>query len=63
MPNAAVIVAAGQGRRMGFDKLLASLSGKSVLQWSLDAFLQAASIDTVVVVTNEREGLGAFFGG
>ena len=38
---AGIIVAAGRGRRMGFDKLLAPLCGKPVLQWSLDAFLEA----------------------
>ncbi len=53
MSCAAIIVAAGHGRRMGFDKLLAPLCGKPVLQWSLDAFLQAESIDRIVVVTTE----------
>jgi 2-C-methyl-D-erythritol 4-phosphate cytidylyltransferase/2-C-methyl-D-erythritol 4-phosphate cytidylyltransferase/2-C-methyl-D-erythritol 2,4-cyclodiphosphate synthase len=51
MSNAAIIVAAGRGRRMGFDKLLAPLRGKPVLQWSLDAFLEAPSIDCIVVVS------------
>ena len=54
MSSAAVIVAAGRGRRMGFDKLLAPLCGKPVLQWSLDAFLQAKTVDSIVVVTNEE---------
>ncbi len=51
---AGIIVAAGRGRRMGFDKLLAPLCGKPVLQWSLDAFLEAQSIDRIVVVTDEE---------
>lgn len=54
MSCAAIIVAAGRGRRMGFDKLLAPLGGKPVLQWSLDAFLQAESIESVVLVTTEE---------
>jgi len=54
MSCAAVIVAAGSGRRMGFDKLLAPLRGKPVLQWSLDAFLRAEEISSIVVVTNEE---------
>ena len=52
--SAGIIVAAGRGRRMGFDKLLAPLCGKPVLQWSLDAFLEAQSIDCIVVVTDEE---------
>ena len=39
---------------MGFDKLLAPVLGKPVLQWSLDAFLQADSVDRIVVVTSEE---------
>jgi 2-C-methyl-D-erythritol 4-phosphate cytidylyltransferase len=54
MSCAAVIVAAGRGRRMGFDKLLAPLCGKPVLQWALDAFLQAELIDAIVVVAPEE---------
>ncbi len=54
MSCAAIIVAAGQGHRMGFDKMLALLGGKPVLQWSLDAFLQAREIETIVVVTSEE---------
>ena len=54
MSCAAIIVAAGRGRRMGFDKLLAPLNGKPVLQWSLDAFLRADEISSIVVVTDEE---------
>ena len=39
---------------MGFDKMVALLGGKPVLQWSLDAFLQAKEVETVVVVTSEE---------
>ena len=37
---------------MGFDKMLSMLNGQPVLQWSLDAFLEAEEIDTIVVVTS-----------
>lgn len=47
---AAIIVAAGSSRRMGFDKLLAPLSGKPVLQWSIEAFLSCSAISEVIVV-------------
>ena len=39
---------------MGFDKLLAPLAGRSVLQRSLDAFLASPGIGTIVVVTDEQ---------
>lgn len=54
MNSAAIIVAAGSGQRMGFDKLMAPLAGKPVLQWSLDAFLAAGSIGRIIVVTDEN---------
>ncbi len=47
---AAVIVAAGEGRRFGGPKLFASLRGRPVLEWSLRAFEEHPSIDAVVVV-------------
>ena len=50
----AIIVAAGRGRRMGFDKLMAPLAGKTVLQWSLDAFLDCELIGRIVIVTDEN---------
>lgn len=50
MKLAAIIVAAGSSRRMGFDKLLASLGSKAVLQRSIEAFLQCQDVTEVVVV-------------
>jgi len=47
---AAIIVAAGSSRRMGFDKLLAPLAGKPVLQWSIEAFLHCDVVSHVIVV-------------
>ncbi len=48
--NAAVIVAAGQGTRIGFDKLMASLGGVPVLRHSLAAFEACPGIDAIWVV-------------
>jgi len=50
---AVIIVAAGSSRRMGFDKLLASLAGKPVLQRSIEAFLRCADVSEIVVVCPE----------
>ncbi|BDS05339.1 2-C-methyl-D-erythritol 4-phosphate cytidylyltransferase [Oceaniferula spumae] len=50
MKFAAIIVAAGSSRRMGFDKLLASLRGKPVLQHSIETFLDCPSITNIIVV-------------
>lgn len=47
---AAILVAAGSSRRMGFDKLSAPLGGVSVLRKTLDAFLAAESIAEIVIV-------------
>ncbi len=51
MATAAIIVAAGQSRRMGFDKLFAPLGPRPVLAHSLHTFQQATCIDEIIVVT------------
>ena len=51
---AAIIVAAGSGQRMGFDKLAAPLGGKAVLRRTVEAFLTASSISEIVVVCPEE---------
>ena len=49
----AIILAAGGSRRMGGgDKLLADLSGRPVLAWTLAAFEACEAVDDVVVVTS-----------
>lgn len=48
---AAIIVAAGSSRRMGFDKLAVELAGVPVLARSISAFEASASISRVLVVT------------
>ncbi len=51
--TSAIIVAAGSSRRMGFNKLLATLCGEPVLRRSLGAFQKCAAIDEIIVVTSE----------
>ncbi|MCW1883461.1 2-C-methyl-D-erythritol 4-phosphate cytidylyltransferase [Luteolibacter flavescens] len=53
MACAAVIVASGTSRRMGFDKLAAELHGKPVLVHTVAAFMRAGSISRVIVVCPE----------
>ena len=52
MKTAAIIVAAGRGERAGGDlpKQLRQLGGRSVLQWSVDAFCGHPEIDQCVLV-------------
>jgi 2-C-methyl-D-erythritol 4-phosphate cytidylyltransferase len=53
---AAVIVAAGSSRRMGFDKILTPLAGEPLLRHAVRAFeLCAAVTEIVVVCAKERE--------
>lgn len=47
---AAIVVAAGSSRRMGFDKLAVRLGGIPVLRRSVEAFLRAESIRSVTLV-------------
>lgn len=49
--TSAIIVAAGSSRRMGFDKIFATLHGKPVLYWSLAAFQECPVIDEIIIVT------------
>ncbi|NCF92659.1 MAG: 2-C-methyl-D-erythritol 4-phosphate cytidylyltransferase [Verrucomicrobiaceae bacterium] len=52
MSTAAILVAAGQSRRMGFDKLFAELGSTPVLAHSLRTFQKAGCIDEIIVVTS-----------
>jgi 2-C-methyl-D-erythritol 4-phosphate cytidylyltransferase len=53
---AAVIVAAGSSRRMGFDKILVPLAGEPLLRHSVRAFELCAEVSEIVVVcAKERE--------
>jgi 2-C-methyl-D-erythritol 4-phosphate cytidylyltransferase len=46
----AIIVAAGSGQRMGFDKLFALLGDKPVIAHTLDVFEQTDCIDEIILV-------------
>ncbi|MGH2466897.1 MAG: 2-C-methyl-D-erythritol 4-phosphate cytidylyltransferase, partial [Candidatus Limnocylindrales bacterium] len=47
----AVIVAAGESRRMGGpDKLMASLSGRPLLAWTVEALARTPAVGSIVVV-------------
>ena len=50
----AVIVAAGKGRRMGFDKMLFKIDGVPVVEKSIQAFANNALCDSIVVVAGEN---------
>ena len=54
MKLAAIIVAAGSSRRMGFDKLLAPLSEKPVLQWCIETFSQSEHVSELIIVCPEE---------
>lgn len=51
MSFAAIIVASGSSRRMGFDKLAAEWNGKPILWHSVQAFSSLEDITQVIVVT------------
>lgn len=54
MTYAAIIVASGSSRRMGFDKLAAEWEGKPILWHSVKAFADLDEVAQVVVVTPEE---------
>src|SRR6478609_9920289 len=56
----AIIVAAGNSKRAGFDKLLAKIAGRSVIQHTLAAFEKAICVDDVLVVSRETVAMRHF---
>ena len=50
----AIIVAGGSSQRMGFDKLMALLSGKPVLVHTIDAFERTDSVREIILVGREE---------
>ncbi|MEP4078782.1 2-C-methyl-D-erythritol 4-phosphate cytidylyltransferase [Haloferula sp.] len=50
MACAAIIVASGQSRRMGFDKLAAEIKGIPVLRRTINAFMASPGIGRIIVV-------------
>ena len=57
MKTAAVLLAAGSGKRMkaGQNKLFLTLNGKPVLEYTAEAFQRCPLIDGIVVVAKETE--------
>src|SRR5215216_33750 len=49
----AILVAAGDSRRMGFDKLFAEIAGEPVIAHTIRAFEHAESVDGITVVARE----------
>ena len=49
----AIIVAAGDSRRMGFDKVFAAIAGQPVIAYTIRAFELADSVDAIIVVARE----------
>jgi|GEM_PF-6392981 len=50
MKNIALIMAAGNSTRCGFDKLVAELDKQSVLEKTLKTFLECDAVDEIWVV-------------
>jgi len=55
--TAAIVVAAGAGKRFGEPKQFAFLRGKPVLEWTLEAFDGHPEVDGIVLVLPEEGGL------
>jgi 2-C-methyl-D-erythritol 4-phosphate cytidylyltransferase len=49
----AILVAAGDSRRMGFDKLFAEVAGEPVIAHTIRAFQRADSVGGIIVVARE----------
>ncbi|HEX3218590.1 MAG TPA: 2-C-methyl-D-erythritol 2,4-cyclodiphosphate synthase [Candidatus Limnocylindria bacterium] len=58
-PVAAILVAAGQSRRFGGDKLWVDLWGRPAWRWSLDSLLSVPDMNLVALVA-PREAMDAF---
>ena len=56
----AIIVAAGNSKRAGFDKLLAKIAGRPVIQHTLAAFEKAIFVNDVLVVSRETVAMRHF---
>lgn len=57
MSNVAIVLGAGDGTRMQSEKskLLLEINGKTVIQRSVDAFLDISDIDEIIVVVREQD--------
>ncbi|HPW17266.1 MAG TPA: 2-C-methyl-D-erythritol 4-phosphate cytidylyltransferase [Candidatus Aminicenantes bacterium] len=55
--TAAIVVAAGAGKRFGEPKQFAYLRGKPVLEWTLETFEGHPQVDAIVLVLPDDQGL------
>jgi 2-C-methyl-D-erythritol 4-phosphate cytidylyltransferase len=51
----AIIVAAGSSRRMGFNKLFATIAGKPVIAHAIQAFERSRSVTEIIIVAREDQ--------
>ena len=49
----AIIVAAGDSRRMGFDKMFAMIAGRPVIAHTIDAFERASCVDEIIIAARK----------
>jgi 2-C-methyl-D-erythritol 4-phosphate cytidylyltransferase len=56
----AIIVAAGSSKRAGFDKLLAKIAGRPVIQHTLAPFEKANCVNDILVVSRETVAMRHF---
>ena len=58
MKTVAIIVAGGQGKRMGRPKQFIKIAGKPMLAWTVDAFQRVKAVDGIIlVITPDQEVL------
>ncbi|MEM9445496.1 MAG: 2-C-methyl-D-erythritol 4-phosphate cytidylyltransferase [Verrucomicrobiota bacterium] len=48
---AAILLAAGRSRRLGYDKILTPIAGKPVVQYSLEVFKEMDAVGSIILVT------------
>ena len=53
----AIIVAAGSSSRAGFDKLLAKIAGRPVIQHAVTAFEKAECVNEIIIVCRDTESM------
>lgn len=49
----AILGAAGKSKRLGFDKIMTPIAGKTVLEYSLDALEEAPSVGRIILATRK----------
>ncbi len=55
MKTVAIIVAGGQGKRMGQPKQFLKIAGKPMLAWTVDAFQKVKAVDGIIIVVSEDQ--------